>query len=111
MSLALRALIVTVAIELPVVALCFPDQRLRLAFVALIVNCLTNPLLNLVLPAIPLFSGEHVVIGEVLAVVMEAVAYGLAARGRECGRALAVSAACNALSYEFGGALASTLWD
>jgi hypothetical protein len=80
-----------------------------MVLVASVVNCATNSLLNLGLPSTPLVWREHVVVGEVLAVVVEALAYSLAAQPRDFGRALAVSAACNALSFELGGLLAPLL--
>jgi hypothetical protein len=106
---ALYALGLTLALEVPFVALCYPRQRLRLAVVALLSNALTNLTLNLVLPSIPAFQGSHVVIGEILAVVLEALAYTATAQPRNVGKAIMVSAVGNALSYELGGSMLSLL--
>ena len=106
---ALRALGVTLLLEVPFVALCYPRQRLRLAGVALLANTLTNLTLNVGLPAIPALRGNHVLVGEILAVVVEALAYAAAARPRDIGKALGLAVG-NALSYELGGSLARLLF-
>ncbi len=46
-------------------------------------------------------------VGEILAVVVEALAYTAASRPRDAGRALAVAGLTNALSFGAGGALAA----
>lgn len=99
----LRALAITLIIEVPIVAGCFPRQRLRMVLVAILANTFTNLMLNAVLPS--LIHRYYVVVGEILAVIVEAAAYAVAARPCNTGRALAISAICNALSYEFGGML------
>jgi hypothetical protein len=106
----LRALAVTLLIEVPIVALCFPGQRARMALVAIVANTVTNLTLNVLLPGLPALSRHALVLGEVAAVIVEAAAYTVAGRPPELGRALAVSGASNALSYELGGALATLLW-
>jgi hypothetical protein len=108
-SAALRALAVTLLIEVPVVALGFPGQRVRMALVALVVNTVTNLTLNVLLPAIPLLRPHSLFIGETLAVLVEALAYARAGRPRDLGRALALSGVSNALSYELGGAVVAAL--
>ncbi len=109
MSGPLVALAVTLLLEVPLVALVYPGQRSRLAVVALIANACTNLTLNVVLPALPPLRGHHVLVGEILAVVVEAVAYAAASRPRDVGRALVVSGVANALSYGAGGAVAAFL--
>jgi hypothetical protein len=104
-SAALGALLVTLWLEVPIVALCFPGQRWRMGLVALFANAGTNLLLNVWLPRWSVLHGQYLLPGEALAVVLEALAYTLASRPRELGRALAVSAFSNAVSFEFGGAL------
>ena len=99
---ALRALGATILLEVPTVALFYPGQRVRMASAALIVNIVTNLTLNLVLPNIAPFREHHELIGEVLALVVEAATYTLVARPRDIARALAVSGVCNLLSYEVG---------
>jgi hypothetical protein len=102
---AIGALTATLVIEVPIVVVCYPGQRLRLGLVALLANTLTNLTLNAVLPRIVLLHQHYLVIGEFLALTLEALAYFAAAKPRQLGRALAVSAACNALSYELGARL------
>jgi hypothetical protein len=109
MSGVCAALVVTLLLEVPLVALLYPGQRSRLAMVALVANTLTNLTLNVVLPGVPLLRGNHVIVGEILAVVLEALAYVAASRPREVGRALAVSGLANALSFGTGGAMAALL--
>lgn len=107
MSGALRALTVTLAIEVPWVALCFPGRRRRLALVALVANIATNLALNVLLPRLAPSATHRILIGELAAVVVEALAYAAAAGPGSFGRALVVSGVGNALSFELGGALAS----
>jgi hypothetical protein len=106
---AARALAATLLIEVPVVALGFPSQRRRMVLVALAANTLTNLTLNLVLPSIPAVRAHHVLVGEALALMVETLAYAIAARPRALARALVVSGLANALSYELGGVVASLL--
>jgi hypothetical protein len=106
---AARALAATLLIEVPVVALGFPSQRRRMVLVALAANTLTNLTLNLVLPRIPAIRGHYVLVGEALALVVETLAYAIAARPRALGRALVVSGLANVLSYELGGVVAALL--
>jgi hypothetical protein len=106
----LRALGATLLIEVPFVALWYPRQRLRLAGVAFLANTFTNLTLNVVLPRIALLRGRHVIVGEILAVVIEALAYAATARPRDVGKALVVSAVGNALSFELGGRVARLLF-
>jgi hypothetical protein len=105
----IRALVATLAIEVPIVVVCYPGQRLRLGLVAISANTLTNLTLNAVLPHIVLLHQYYLVIGEFLALTLEALAYYAAAKPHQLGRALAVSAACNALSYELGGRLLAAI--
>jgi hypothetical protein len=104
-----RALAATLLVEVPIVALAFPRQRARMAAVALVANTFTNLVLNVVLPAIPVFRPHSVLIGEVLALIVEALAYAAAARPPAFGRALLVSGIANAISFELGGVVAALL--
>jgi hypothetical protein len=98
----LAALLVTLAIEVPIVATLFPGQRIRMAIVALVVNIATNLALNLVLPRIPILSGRYVFPGEMLAVVGEAAAYTAFSRPPDLPQSLLASALANALSFAAG---------
>jgi hypothetical protein len=107
MSAILGALWVTLLLEVPIVALCFPGQRWRMAVAAALANTATNLLLNVWLPRLPVLHGQYLLVGEGLAVVLEALTYTFVGRPRDLGRSLAVSAFSNAVSFEFGGALLS----
>jgi hypothetical protein len=104
-----RALAATLLIEVPVVALGFPNQRRRMVLVAIAANTLTNLTLNLALPSFRVIRGHHVLVGEALALMVETIAYTIAARPPALARALIVSGLANALSYELGGVLAALL--
>lgn len=110
MILVWRALLVTLFLEVPVVALCYPGRRIRMASVALVANCFTNLLLNLVLPRVPCLSGCWLIVGEVVAVSVEAAAYLAADPQLNWARPIVVAALSNTLSYELGGALARAIW-
>jgi len=109
MTGVLEALVTTLVIEVPVVAYCFPRQRVRMALVATLANTLTNLTLNVILPRIPSLHQCYLVMGESLALIIEAFAYAAATRPRDIGRSLAVAAVSNALSYELGGALLTAI--
>jgi hypothetical protein len=96
------ALAVTLVIEVPLVALLFPGQRLKMAAVATVMNAATNLTLNLVLPHLVWLHGQWLLPGEVLAVVTEAAAYALASRPRDLPRSLLASSLANALSFGAG---------
>jgi hypothetical protein len=96
------ALAVALLIEVPLVALLFPGQRLKMAAVAIIMNAATNLTLNLVLPRFYWLHGRWLLPGEVLAVVAEATAYALASRPRDVPRSLFASALSNTLSFAAG---------
>jgi hypothetical protein len=98
----LVALVVTLVLEVPVVAALYPGQRVRMALVALAANLCTNLTLNVIFPSVPLVRGYHVLVGEIAAVLVEWAAYSAASRPRDVGRALAVSGLANALSYAVG---------
>ena len=109
MTGALAALVVTLLLEIPIVAAAYPGQRVRLTAVALVANTFTNLTLNVLLPRWPLGRGHYILVGEILAVVMEAAALAVASRPRDTGRALVVSGLGNALSYGAGGAVLALL--
>jgi hypothetical protein len=110
MNGALRALVVTLVIEVPIVAALFPRQRLRMAAIALVANTVTNLTLNVGLPRMGVHGMPRILVGEAAALVLEAAAYALLSRPREVGRAIIASALGNGLSFTFGGALASLMF-
>lgn len=96
------ALLITLAIEVPVVVALFPGQRVRMGAVAAVVNTASNLFLNLVLARMRSLAGHHVLPGELLAVVGEAAAYAAFSRPHDLPRALLASSLGNALSFAAG---------
>jgi hypothetical protein len=94
------AVALTLVVEVPVVALFFPGQRIKMAAVAAVMNVATNITLNLVLPR--LLREQWLLPGEVFAVIAEAAAYALAGRPHDVPRSLLASSLANALSFGAG---------
>src|SRR4051812_10520382 len=109
--LVLVALLVTLAVEVPVVAAFYPRQRVRMAVVcaiATIAASLTvNGVLAIVTTRFASWSDAFVALGEVAAMLLEAAAYYAVARPRDGRRALAAAAAANIASYAAGLLLGS----
>jgi hypothetical protein len=103
------ALFVTWIIEVPIVAALFPGQRLRMGLVALVANAVTNLAMNVVLGRLPLLGPHWVVVGEAIALVVEAAAYAALSRPRQVARALLASGLGNAASFAGGGLIASVV--
>ena len=101
----LRALGLTVAVEVPTVALFYPGQRLRLGLVCCVVTTLTHAALFLGLPVFVALTTWVVLAGEVGVVMVEALAYALLSRPRGAPRALMASSLANGLSFGLGLAL------
>jgi hypothetical protein len=102
----LLALLLTLAIEIPVVALVFAGQRLRMALVCLVATTATHLLMHFVLPSVCPTARSWLIAGEAQALVLEALAYLLLSRPRDPGRALIASALANSASFAAGLALA-----
>lgn len=98
----LAALVTTVVIEVPVVALFYPGQRRKMGAVAALSTTVTNLILNLVLIRVRFLMGQHVLVGELLALAAEATAYAFTSRPRDVPRAIFVSSFANALSFGAG---------
>jgi hypothetical protein len=108
-SQAILAAGVTCLIEVPLVALFFPGERLRMAGVALVANVATNLTLNVLLPAWGYRGAHWLFWGELAVMLVEAAVYVLLSRGRDLGRALLASGLGNASSFAWGGAVAALL--
>ena len=93
---------VTVAIECPIVAAVFPGQRLRMAAVCAVATAATNLFMNLLLRRWLGAGLTHLLVGELSALVLEALAYVIFCRPREVGRALVASALANGASFSAG---------
>lgn len=98
----LLALAVTVLIEVPVVALIYRTQRLRMALVCALATTATNLAMNTLLLGAADSYASYLLVGEIGALLIEAGVYVLASRDHELGRALLASAAANGLSFGLG---------
>jgi hypothetical protein len=98
----LVALGVTLAIEVPVVAAVFAGQRRRMAMVALLTTTTTHLLMHFLLPHYTHHPDQWLLWGEVGALAVEAIAYGLLSRPRDPGRGLLASGVANGLSFGAG---------
>jgi hypothetical protein len=95
------ALAITLATEVPIVAVLYRGQRLRLAACCAAATTATHLLMHFALPHV-VAAPAVVPLGEALALVLEALAYWLAARPRALGLALVASALANLASYAAG---------
>ena len=102
LSCRMAALVITLAIEVPLVTAMFPGQRLRMALLATVMNTVTNLTLNYVLAGMPWMGGHHVLFGETFALVAEGAVYAALSRPRLVGRSILASIIGNALSYGAG---------
>jgi hypothetical protein len=98
----LLALTITVAVEVPIVALVFARQRRRMAIVAAVTTGITNLLMNTLLRQAVADDRTFLHLGELGALVVEAAVYAIASKPREAGRAFAASALANTASYFVG---------
>ncbi|MEY4548041.1 MAG: hypothetical protein RL685_4236 [Pseudomonadota bacterium] len=96
------ALVVTLAVEVPIVALAYPRERARLALVCALATSVTNLAMNVWLVHALSSREAYLLWGELGASVLEALAYAAADRRHELGRALVASGLANALSFSAG---------
>ncbi|MBI5498689.1 MAG: hypothetical protein HY907_00475 [Deltaproteobacteria bacterium] len=96
------ALGLTIAVEVPTVALFYPGQRLRLGTCCCLVTTLTHATIFLVLFRFLDFVAAALVLGETGAILAEAGAYAVVSRPHDFPQALMASAAANALSFGLG---------
>ena len=97
----LAALTATICIEVPVVILFFPEQRVRMGVSCLLATTATHLFLFFGVPAFcPL--QYQIVLGESIAVVVEAVVYIVVSRPRNVSKSLLASAIANTASYGAG---------
>ncbi len=96
------ALAVTLALEVPAVALVFRDQALRMGLTCALTTTATHLAMHFLLPrGVGSYAGV-LLVGELGALVVEAGVYALVSRPRDVGRALIASAVANTLSYLAG---------
>jgi hypothetical protein len=105
MSPRLFAVLLSVAVEAPIVAAFYPRRRLRMATVAAVATSATNVAMNLLLPHWESSAAAFLFLGEGASFAVEAIVYALGARPLDLPRALAASAFANATSFAFGAFL------
>lgn len=103
------AWMVTVAVESPCVAAVYPGERWKMAGVCAVATSVTNVAMNVLLPRWLGVGLAFLLVGEIGALVIEALVYALVRRPRDVGRALVASAVANAASFSVGLVLPSTI--
>ena len=109
----LAAFVLTVVVEVPVVAVLVrvfePDLR-RLALLVLFANLATHPIVWYVLSQ-PVLIGtaQYLAVAESWAIAAEALFYGVTIRGLPPRRAIAVALAANAASF-LAGQVVGWIW-
>lgn len=93
---------VTVAVESPIVAAVYPGQRRKMAGVCAVTTSVTNLAMNLLLPRWLGIGVAYLLVGELSALLLEALVYAAVRRPRDVGRALVASALANAASFSSG---------
>ena len=96
------ALLVTLVVEVPIVAAFYAGHRLRMALACAGATTVTNLALNLVLSRTSLPYEATLVTGETVALVFEMLVYVWVAPSQQWARALAASAAANFASFAVG---------
>ena len=100
------ALLVTLLVEVPIVAAFYPRQRRRMAITCAIATIAASLVVNAALGVVASRIGAplHVSIaaGQLAAMLLEALAYYAVARPRDLRRALAAAASANIASYAAG---------
>jgi hypothetical protein len=102
MGILAVALAVTLVIEVPIVAAFYRGDRVRMAITAVLANIATNLAMNALLVHRVLPYNPTLLAGEGVALVAEAVVYGLVAPGRDWAKAITASAAANLASFAAG---------
>jgi hypothetical protein len=105
-SSILLALLITVVIEVPIVALVYRgvdhSSALRMALVCLVTTSATNFAMNAGLPRLIHDYRTFILLGELCALVLEATVYTLTSRPRDLARACVASGLANAASFAAG---------
>jgi hypothetical protein len=101
-ALVVSALLVTLAVEVPIVALLYRGARTRMALVCASITGLTNVAMNAWLFDALASYETYLLTGELGATVLEAAVYALASPRRHTGRALVAAGLANAASFAAG---------
>jgi peptidoglycan biosynthesis protein MviN/MurJ (putative lipid II flippase) len=99
---AFSALALTLVIEVPTVAFFYAGERKRLAIACAIATTATNLAMNTWLYHAVRSYDVYLLVGEIGAVLVEALVYWGASREHELGRAILASAVANAASFAVG---------
>jgi hypothetical protein len=98
----LAALAITLAVEVPIVALFYRGRGLRMIAACVLANAATNLAMNLLLVRAHLAYDATLLTGESAALLAEACVYGVVDREHDWARALTASAAANLASFGAG---------
>jgi hypothetical protein len=96
------ALMLTLAVEVPVVALVYARERARMAVTCAIATSLTNFAMNAWLYAAVSSYDAYLIAGELGATMIEALVYVAVSRDHGAGRALLASGVANMASFAAG---------
>ena len=96
------ALAITLAVEVPIVAALYRSERLRMAICCALATGATNLAMNGPWLRMAGSYADYLLVGEIAALGIEAVAYVAVSREHEIGRALLASALANAASFGAG---------
>ena len=99
MTPILRALILTIVIEMAVLVLLLGERRKKILWASVAINCLTNVPLNLFLSFIS-YGWTEIIIGEILVFIIETAWY--AKFLKDWKKGAAYSFFCNSISFLIG---------
>ena len=102
LSEAFLPLLITLVVEAPIVALVFRRQQLRMGAICLVTTGLTNLVMNTAVRSWASSYDQYILIGELGALVVEALVYALTSNPRDVARAFLASALANTASYAAG---------
>jgi hypothetical protein len=96
------ALLVTLALEVPIVSLFYPRERARMALTCALATSATNLAMNAWLVHLASSYSTYLLLGELGASTLEALAYVAVSPRHDIGRALVASGIANAVSFSAG---------
>lgn len=101
-GVVLVALLVTLLVEIPIVAAFYPGQRTRMAIACAFATIFASLAVNALLRHVTSRIDAYVAIGQVAAMILEALVYFFVAHPRDLRRAFTAAAAANIASYAAG---------
>jgi hypothetical protein len=96
------ALMLTLAVEVPIVALVYARERARMAAACALASSVTNLVMNVWLYAAMSSYDAYLTAGELGATVIEALVYVVVSRDHGIGPALLASGVANTASFAIG---------